>query len=281
MAAPGYSSVSGAFQSAQLIANKKPKYLQDAAKRKFGRGIFIVGSTEAEIQRFWGQVHYKAIRFDDRPKPVGRAVIDIDVKSHCNFGEKVDHMEITTKKTSSQKRTKTYQLSLGKSWTFQAGANVNIDAKFFNIAGAGIGGNTSLSRTETKNETAKDETEEALGQEFGIIEKLEILPKTKVKATITTWAITYESKTQVEVRVDREASIPVRFRSPFQQAAGGICTSLGYVTAEEIFRANGQEVHLETDTMWFLFDSAFSYLGEELEVLREQLPLPVIDGTTM
>ncbi len=281
MALPSYSTVSGALQSAQVIANKKPKYLRDAAKRKFGRRIFIVGSTEDEIQRFWDQVHYKAVRFDDRPKPIGRAVIDIDVKSHCNFGNEVDHMEITTKKTSNQKRTKTYQLSLGKSWTFQAGANLNIDAKFFNVAGVGIGGNTSLSRTKTTNEAATDEAEEALGQEFGIIEKLEILPKTKVKATITTWAITYESRTQVEVRVDRQASIPVRFRSSCQQVAGGICTSLGVITAEEIFRANGQEVHRENDTVWFLYDSAFSYLGEELEVVREQLPLPEIDGTTM
>ena len=104
---------------------------------------------------------------------------------------------------------KSYQLSLGKNWSF--GGSVNVGAQFFNVAAASFG--LSGQYGKAKEEVTQSETTETLSQEYGVIGKLKIPPKSKMKARITTWAVTYEATTTAELSIPNDVAIPVRFRS--------------------------------------------------------------------
>ena len=68
---------------------KKPQYIENAAKRKYGRYIFVVGATQDNINQFFNQIKKNAVSATD-PEEVGRAVVDIDCKSHINQADGCD-----------------------------------------------------------------------------------------------------------------------------------------------------------------------------------------------
>lgn len=135
--------------------------------------------------------------------------------------------------------------------------------------GGGIG--ASYSETSTEQKTTEDKQEETLSQEYQIVDCLKIPPKTKVRAEITTWAVTYESKTLTEVSVDSTAGIPVYYRTMFSRKLGGIFTSTGRLTAEELF-THEEDYKCEEGLVTFKRHGTFNYLGEEVEVIKDKIP---------
>lgn len=114
---------------------RTPKYLVEAAKKKFGSGIFVLGATRYELQNFWSQFEKNAVEIGD-PYEVGRTVVDIDSKSHINTGnrdESMDSFKITsgTQKGEVKTSSTSYQLQLAVQKETQVGANLN-----FKIGGA-------------------------------------------------------------------------------------------------------------------------------------------------
>ena len=275
---------------------KKPHYIESTAKRKYGRDIFVVGATQDDINQFFKKIKQNALSAT-LPEEVGRAVVDIDCKSHINqadgrdAGEKekpddwFDEFEITSKKGTSESRSKSYQLQLTSSKQTSVNANLNFKvggSGFFNMAGApvspevGAGGGFSRTTTDTKQTTESDTKEEALSQEYQVVDRLKVPPRTKVRAKIITWAVTYESKTRTKLTVDAQAFIPIRFRTKFAQMLGGICTSIGRLTAEDIF-VNEDNFKSEDGIVSFERDGKVSYLGEEVEITKEKNEFSVID----
>ena len=58
---------------------KKPQYIENAAKRKYGRDIFVIGATKDNIAQFFNKIKQNAL-LAKPPEEVGRAVVDIDCK---------------------------------------------------------------------------------------------------------------------------------------------------------------------------------------------------------
>ena len=268
---------------------KKPQYIENTAKRKYGQDIFVIGATQDDINRFMKKIRQNAI-LAYTPEEVGRAVVDIDCKSHMNQADGhdmggnekpddwFDEFEITSKKGTSESRSKSYQLQLTncKQTSVNAGLNFKVGASgFFNLAGApvspevGGGGGFSRTTTDTKQTTESDTKEEALSQEYQVVDRLKVPPRTKVRAIITTFAVTYESKTRTRLTVDAQAFIPIRYRTRFAQMLGGICTSIGRLTAEDIF-VNEEKFKSENGVVTFERDGKISYLGEEVEIIKEK-----------
>ena len=131
----------------------------------------------------------------------------------------------------------------------------------------GAGGGFSRTTTDTKQTTESDAKEEALSQEYQVVDRLKVPPRTKVSAKITTFAVTYESKIRTKLTVDAQAFIPICYRTRFSQMLGGICTSVGRLTAEDIF-VNEDEYKSENGFVTFVRDGKISYLGEEVEITK-------------
>ena len=272
---------------------RAPAYLKLAAKRKSDRNdIFILGVKYNELQAFWAGVSYHAVKFT-RPVEKGRAVVDIDSRCHANtadFAADVrlgdldgedkpkpddwfDDFEITSKKDEGRTRSKSYQLQLSKSTTTGGSFNLQLaGAGFFNTVGPSGGVSGSYSTTNGTTWTTGGQTSESLSQGYEIVDTLKIPPKTKVKATITTYAVTYESKTLTEMRVYANSFLTIRYRKQFsRKILGGIIVHTLDVTAKELF-CNELDYKCEDDVVTFKRWGAISHLGEEVEILKERDP---------
>lgn len=274
---------------------RAPAYVKLAAKRKCNRNdIFILGVPYDELHAFWAGVSYRAVKFT-RPVEKGRAVVDIDSRCHANTadfttdvdlgdldgeacGEEkpddwFDEFAITSKKDEGRTRSKSYQLELSKSTTTGGSFNLQLSgAGFFNTVAPSAGISGTYSKTNGTTWTTRGETSESLSQGYEIVDTLKIPPKTKVKATITTYAVTYESKTLTEVRVYANSSLTIRYRKRFsRKILGGIIVHTLKVTAKELFR-NELDYKCEDDVVTFKRWGAISHLGEEVEILKERDP---------
>ena len=244
------------------VEYKKPQYLIEATKQKYGRRVKVTGALQDDLDAFWDNVYYQAVEIGQRPKEVSRSIVDIDCKVHVNNGKEEDEVEITSAKTSQAAKKRSYKLSLGKSWKFTAGASIGLKASYFNVVGGGMSGEASVSRKKSKEEEFFEENEETLSQKYGVVEKLKVAPEGKVKVVITTYAVTYELKSQTQIKVEADLVIPVRYKSPLLG-----CGTVGYLTSHDIFR---DENPRNVDGVLHIFkDSTISHIGEEVELIKE------------
>ena len=244
--------------------------------------IFVLGVTEEDENQFWSKFSYHAVSFT-RPVEKGRAVVDIDSRCHANTAEvedpdkkqsdSFDRFEIRSRKDAYETQSKKYRLELSSSTTKAVNFNLELSgAGFFNMAApiapkGGIGG--SYSRTEGTNMSVEQDKSEALSQGYEVIDTLMVPSETKVKALITTWAVTYESTTVTEVSVDAKAKLPIHYRTKLSRKLGGVLTSKVVVTAKELFRREW-DYKCENEVVTFKRESKLSHLGEEVEIIKEK-----------
>ena len=261
---------------------KRPLYLVKVTKLKYGDDIFVLGATQAELDRFWNHdVRYRAISIEEKPKPQGRTIVDIDTKTHINFREedgevdapdRNDVFEITSKTGSSQSNTKTYRLQFGETYTFQVGGSLELKPQFFNVAGGGIGISGSRTKQTSKQETSETAKNESLTQEYQLVEKLVVPPKTKVTATIRSYAVTYEGKSTTEVSAPKTSFIKVRYRTMLsRRLTGGVFVTKGYITARELFQER-PDFREDEEMVYFVEKTKVSYIGEEVEISKKKEP---------
>ena len=249
--------------SSSYALYKKPKYLVDAALKKYGRNgkIFVLGATQKSITDFWKHAGY-AVHPDSPgispPVEKGKTVVNIETKTHINDAEKdmeddsehqgkvvkpsdwYDAFQITSKKSKGESRTKSYSLQVGKSKGGSIGTNLSISGpSFFNVVGGGIspelGINASYSKLKSESETEEGSKEEKLTKAYEVVDTLKVPPKTKTKVTITTWAVTHESSVKIRVTTDAKSGILFKYRTCLSQVLGGFMTSTGLLTAKDIF----------------------------------------------
>ena len=270
---------------------RAPAFIQLAAKKKCNRDdIFVVGVAVDKLIAFWKNVNYHALSFT-RPVEKGRAVVDIDSRCHKNTAELAverskdrnengseskpddwfDQFQITSSKGESTTKTKSYQLQLSSSTTKGANFNIRIaGAGFFNVVAPSAGIAGSYSTTSDTTQTTESTQAEALSQGYNIVDTLKIPPKTKVKATITTWAVTYVSDTVTEFTVDAKAELNVRYRTNFSRTRfGGMFIKTVRITAKDLFR-NEWDYKCEDELVTFKRRGTISHLGEEVEIIKER-----------
>lgn len=260
---------------------KKPQYIEVATMKKFGKDIHVLGTTQDELNQFMKKIEHQALSAS-LPREVGRIVVNIDCKSHANYADKCtderekaedwyDEFEITSKGGKSEYRTSSYQLQLTKSKETQIGANLNFsigNSSFFNLSGEG-GVSATQTKTETEQTTKSETKEGALSQEFQIVDRLKVPPRTKVQAKIITWAVTYEAKTRIKLSIQADAYVPVRYHTRLSQKFGGLCTKVGRLTAEDLL-ANEEEFESKNGIVTFEHDGKMSYVGREVEIIKEK-----------
>ena len=271
---------------------RAPNDIVKVMKKKYGQDIFVIGVTSKELTAFNNGMSYHTIG-TTRPVEVGRSVVDIDCKSHTNTAERsdletdepryesdwYDNFQVTSSMEDSQKKSKSYQLNWEKSTTKAIGGNLGlkIGGSFFNMAAApsaeGTAGvSASYSKTTTEGSTQKEDEEQSLTQTYQVIDTLKVPPKTKVAAMITTWAVTYESRSTIEVTVDMSHVLSVRYRTMLSRRLGGMFPSTGVLTAEDLF-GEEEDFKCEDYIVTFKRRGKISYLGEEVEVVKQKIPV--------
>ena len=251
----------------------KPYYLINAAHKKYGERIFVLGAYEDALADFWDTVETKGTTFnrDDRPEEHSRIIVDISAKEHCNYGTKEDEVMVVTSKQEAMTQKKSYSLSFGKQSGWQFGGGLNIGASFFNTASSSIGIVGKRTKGKSTSEEESKEEERSLSQTYGVTGTIKVPPKIKTEVKITTFAVTYR------LNVKTVFSAPSTSYIPFYYRGSGCCgltrpKRFGYITAHELFQ-------YETDfqdlgyAVQFSKDSELSYISEVAEMRKQETPL--------
>ena len=260
------------------VVHVKPSYLIAAARRKYGREIYVIGAVEDKLNEFWENVEIKASAFEERPKPVARSIVDITAKEHTNTSDGVDEVKISSNQKETRSEKKSYSLSFEKSWEF--GGSINVGASFFNIVGAGgasLGLGGSAKRTTTKTEDSTGQEERSLSQQYGVTGDVKVPPKTAMTMKITTYSVTYKATINAEFTTSRTNMIPISYKSRFAKlfciGDCSACRSTGFIAAEELFQ---YETNFNVNEKYVTFtrETDLSYLGETIQMYKTEKPLP-------
>ena len=266
---------------------RRSEDVERQVKQLVGDDIFVLGSTLEDIRSFWKHVGYQAEGMISEPREVSRTVVDIDCKSHGNHASEegasggkdwYDEFMITSKKSKDESKMKSYSLQESTTRGFKIGGTGGLSAgsAFFNLAGGGVkpelGINASYSKDKTNSSTESGSRDTKLSQGYEIVDKLQVAPKKKVDALITTWAVTYEATTILKYTVDADISLPVHYRTHLSRVLGGFLVSTAYVSAREIFRDERDFAEVRGNVT-FTRDGKVSYISEQVEIKKTKKDL--------
>ena len=260
-----------------------PAYLFNAAQRKYGKGIQVLGYDEDGLAQFWSTIEAKSAYFNDeeRPKEVNKLIIDITAKEHCNTGGLNDVVEVETSQKETSRVTNSYTLAIGKESGWEFGGGLSVDASFFNTAAACFGIEGKRNKNKWESQAQSGERERALAKSYGVkATEITVPPRTKLAMRITTYAVTYKVKVKVVISAPVTSYISFyytrsdeRFRIPCCGGRTNQRRSFGYVTAFEMFR-NQKDFQDLGHCIQFKVDSELGYVGETVELHKEMTELP-------
>ena len=251
-----------------------PDYLLNAARKKYGRRIRVIGALESSLTEFWNNVEAKGTPFNpnDKPRPESKVIVDISAKEHCNYGTKEDEIMIVTTKEESTKENKSYSLSFGKESEWQFGGGLNIGASFFNTVSSTFGIEGKRTKGKWESETQSAGNERSLSQVYGVTGTIKVPPQMKTVVTITTYAVTYKLNVKAVISAPPNSYIPF-----YYSRSSGCCgmssrRALGYITARELFQDQNEFRDLGY-CVQFTVHSHLSYIGEVAEMDKRETPL--------
>ena len=268
---------------------KKPKYLVDAMKARFGRNISVIGVLATELGQFESKMRYKNAGIEEQPQMKGRTIVDVTYKTHINADPRVVELtedqkprdwydvfqvKSTTSASTSSKNVYRLEQENSRGNSFQLSGNGKLSAGYFNLAGGSIGAGANFSRfkTATNKEANEDTLQQDLSESYELTETLVVPPKTKARAKITTWAVTFVVPTTTEFEVDAGEYIYVTFQSRLQRCLPCCSYTTEKLFAEDLFRSeDGYEN--DTDQIKFRRKGLVSYIAKEVEITKEIYPL--------
>ena len=235
-----------------------------AAKGKYGRNITVlkVPFTEDKVNN----IDFDIIVADKEkePREVTRTIVDINMKEYTNHGKEYeDETMVRVSKGSSTVKGNRYHFSTTKGVDFGVGANFG--ATVMNVAQAGVSAHFNMSKSTTEGTEVSDQK----GFTFSYVqeEKIKIPPGKSANVKITTYSMKYEMNYTLKFSVKKTASIPVRYRTGWQQMFCGLCNSSGFVNIHDMITSlpnyNGDD---EDNTASFTQDGTLSWIGEGCKV---------------
>ena len=257
-----------------------PLFLLNAAQRKYGDDISVIGALEDKLSEFWDSIEIKSASSQtyERPAEESRIIVDITSKEHCNTGTKDDVFEVETGQEETKKEGKSYALSFGKESGWEFGGGASIGASFFNTASASL--NLQGQRTKSKwtSEEYSTTKERSLSQSYGVkATQITVPPNHKVTVRITTYAVTYKLTVKSVFIIPSTSKIPFYYKKGlgklFCPGAGPTCRRFGTITAHELFQ-NQNEFQDHGSYMEFTKDAELSYIGEAVEMHKDVTKWP-------
>ena len=260
---------------------RKPNYICEAARRKYGRRIQILGITKEEENRLWKEISVRAV---STGKLQEKSATVVDVKTMtlvnksstdntCESMEKegvvsgYNEVEIGSQSKNNQASQKTLQIQLGNWSHGEIGDMVNMklsEANYYNSTATPI-----IFKTGVLDKEHKEEEKPVLDKDYHMMERLKIPPKTKFTAKILTKAVTYEVKMVTELRINANTALPLRFKGRFEKQFGSFCTAtIRPLSAKDLFR-NEAGFKMVDDVITFTREGTVTYVSEEVEIITD------------
>ena len=264
---------------------RKPNYICEAARCKYGRRIQILGITKEEENRLWKEISVRAVS-TGKLQQKSTTIVDVKTMSlvnksstenNCESMEKesavsaYNEVEIGSQSRNNQASQKTLQIQLGTWSNGEIGDLVDMklsEANYYNSTAAPI---TFKTGVLDKSKEHKDDLEEksVLDKDYHVMEKLKIPPKTKLTAKILTKAVTYEVKMVTELRINANTTLPLRFKGRFEKQFGSFCTAtIRSLSAKDLF-CNEAGFKMVDDVITFTREGTVTYVSEEVEIITD------------
>ena len=266
---------------------RKPNYICEAARRKYGRRIQILGITKEEENRLWKEISVRAV---STGKLQQKSVTVVDVKTmslvnknstenNCESFEKesaaanaYNEVEIGSRSRNNQASQNTLQIQLGNWSNGEIGDLVDMklsEANYYNSTAAPIMFKTGV--LDKSKERKDDDLEEkaVLDKDYHVMEKLKVPPKTKLTAKILTKAVTYEVKMVTELRISANTTLPLRFKGRLEKQLGSLCTAtIRPLSTKDLF-CNEARFKMVDDVITFTREGTVTYVSEEVEIITD------------
>ena len=252
--------------------------VESAARQKYGENIRVLTKNffvDRNIRAFWNRFRINSVRMiGNKPVETRRTIADINTKTYINRGtdQGESTVEITKKTEQSKGRSYEWSTTEGVTW----GINASIGAQIAGVAGpvtagvtAGLGGSYQHQKTEQRTESKT--TSEAFSFQYAQKETFVVPPRTKVNATITTYAVRHEQEYTVEFAFP-VTTVIIRYKVPLQRCFADFCSNRGFITASDIL--GGLPGYREEDG-WVYFTQAgkLRWSGEGCKVDKTEEPL--------
>ena len=266
---------------------RKPNYICEAARRKYGRRIQILGITKEEENRLWKEINVRAVSTGKLQRK-NATVVDVKTMSLVNKTSSENNwesmekesatcayneVEIGSQSQNNQASQKTLQIQLGNWSNGEIGDLVDMklsEASYYNSSAAPITFETGvLDKSKDRKDDADLEKKCALDKDYHVMEKLKVPPKTKLTAKILTKAVTYEVRMVTELRIDANTTLPLRFKGRFEKQLGSFCTAtIRPLSAKDLF-CNEAGFKVIDDVITFTREGTVTYVSEEVEIITD------------
>ena len=266
---------------------RKPNYICEAARRKYGRRIQILGITKEEENRLWKEISVRAVS-TGKLRQKNATVVDVKTMSLVNKTSSENNwesmekegaacayneVEIGSQSRNNQASQKTLQIQLGNWSNGEIGDLVDMklsEASYYNSSAAPITFETGvLDKSKECKEDDDLEKKCALDKDYHVMEKLKVPPKTKLTAKILMKAVTYEVKMVTELRIDANTTLPLRFKGRFEKQLGSFCTAtIRPLSAKDLF-CNEAGFKVIDDMITFTREGTVTYVSEEVEIITD------------
>ena len=242
-----------------------------AAKNKFGYNIRVVKARWVTKQVEDLSFEITVVKADPAPTEKSRTIADINMKEYFNPSDtSVDETTVRITKKNTRSLESRYQFSTTKGVSWDVGGNIG--AQVMGLATAGVSGSIGGSYGRQKSTTSENEQSQAHGFEIGYEqeEKIYVQPHTKVKATITTYAMKYEQGYTIKLGLPKDVTLNLMYKNRCNQWFCG--ASWGRISASELLNELPGYSE-EDDKVSFLQEGTLSWIGEGSKVEKIVEPL--------
>ena len=207
---------------------------EKAAKTKFGSDIKVISFKWIVKQVYDLSFQISVVRADPEPTEKTRTIADINMKEYSNPADtSVDETIVRMTKKNITSTGNRYQFSTTKGVSWDVGGNIGGQLMGVAMGGAGV----SIGGRYGKVKTSTTVNEQNLAQGFEIgyeqEEKICVQPHTKVKATITTYAMKYKQGYTIKLTIPKDVTLDLVYRNRCNQLLCG--ARWDKITAAELF----------------------------------------------
>lgn len=201
-----------------------------AAKAKYGRNIRVIKTkpNEAKVDSIPFQVVVTGM--DGKPREVSRVIADINMKEYKNLGKEQDETAVHITNTTHQTEGSRHSFTVKNGSDF--GLSSTIEANVMGFGKIGIGGSFNKKKEKTKEDEVSSES--GVSFTYHQEEKITVPPGKEVKAEITTYSMKYEVDYTVQLRVRKDATLPVLYRTWCQHHFCYLCRQYGSVLVRDV-----------------------------------------------
>ena len=245
----------------------------NAARTKYGQNIQVLDTPSFTRQLYELQFDICIVSADSQPVEVKKVVVDVSTKEYANHCKKeVDQTVLKVGKANTVWDRSRYHFVITRGVNCGIGGDIGPQVMRLAITG----GNTRI------NITGNMETE-SLSQNFAFSyaneENVSVPPMSRVKAKIASHSVTFQQGYVVKFMIPSSMSIPVSFRTSFQQSLQNCCCcplrcfEIGSVSAAQLcctlpdYRdENGMVSFIQHGVLWWLGEG--STVDKEVESLE-------------